>query len=175
MQVLYGSRMSGVFRFGVRKKLAELLKAAGKARLAIMATNQILEQGPGEIEMLLPWHAVGTLNARDRRRVEEALAREPALAKQYAVVREEYAETIDLNESLGAPSARPMQKLFMAIDAEPVRVGIAQYLGADFRIFHNAVTARAALAGEPGGAAEKAFGLAGNFPAPGLDEPEAET
>jgi anti-sigma factor RsiW len=110
-----------VFRFGARKKLAELLKAAGKARLAMMATNQILEQGPGEIEMLLPWHAVGTLNARDRRRVEEALAREPALAEQYAVVREEYAETIDLNESLGAPSARPMQKLFTAIDAEPVR------------------------------------------------------
>jgi hypothetical protein len=87
----------------------------------MMAMNQILEQGPGEIEMLLPWHAVGAQNARDARRVEEALAREPALAKQYAVVRQEYAETIDLNESLGAPSARPMQKLFTAIDAEPVR------------------------------------------------------
>jgi hypothetical protein len=86
-----------------------------------MAMNQILEQEPGEIEMLLPWHAAGTLNARDARRVEEALAREPGLAKQYAVIREEYAETIDLNESLGAPSARPMQKLFTAIDAEPVR------------------------------------------------------
>jgi hypothetical protein len=37
------------------------------------------------------------------------------------VIREEYAETIDLNESLGAPSARAMQKLFAAIDAEPER------------------------------------------------------
>jgi hypothetical protein len=37
------------------------------------------------------------------------------------VIREEYAETIHLNESLGAPSARAMQKLFDAIDGEPVR------------------------------------------------------
>jgi hypothetical protein len=71
--------------------------------------------------MLLPWHAAGTLNARDARRVDEALARDPELAKQYAVIREEYAETIHLNESLGAPSARAMTKLFAAIDAEPSR------------------------------------------------------
>jgi len=83
------------------------------------ASKQMLEQEPGDIEMLLPWYAAGTLNARDARRVEEALARDPDLAKQYAVIREEYAETIDLNESLGAPSARAMQKLFAAIDAEP--------------------------------------------------------
>ena len=81
----------------------------------------MLDQEPSEIEMLLPWHAAGTLNARDARRVEEALARDPELARQYAVIREEYAETIHLNESLGAPSARAMQKLFAAIDGEPVR------------------------------------------------------
>ena len=79
----------------------------------------MLEQEPSEEELLLPWHAAGTLNARDARRVDEALARDPELARQYAAIREEYAETIDLNESLGAPSARAMQKLFAAIDAEP--------------------------------------------------------
>jgi hypothetical protein len=84
-------------------------------------SKKILEQEPSEIEMLLPWHAAGTLNARDARRVDEALALDPELAKQYAVIREEYAETIGLNESLGAPSARAMQKLFTAIDAEPAR------------------------------------------------------
>jgi hypothetical protein len=84
-------------------------------------SKKMLEQEPSEIEMLLPWHAAGTLNARDVRRVDEALARDPQLAKQYAAIREEYAETIDLNESLGAPSARAMQKLFTAIDAEPAR------------------------------------------------------
>ena len=84
-------------------------------------SKKMLEQEPSEIEMLLPFHAAGTLSARDARRVEEALARDPELARQYAVIREEYAETIHVNESLGAPSARAMQKLFAAIDAEPVR------------------------------------------------------
>jgi hypothetical protein len=84
-------------------------------------SKKMLEQEPSEIETLLPWHAAGTLNARDARRVDEALARDPELARQYAAIREEYAETIDLNESLGAPSARAMQKLFAAIDAEPAR------------------------------------------------------
>jgi hypothetical protein len=85
------------------------------------ASRKMLDQEPGEIEMLLPFHAAGTLNARDARRVEEALAGDPELARQYAVIRDEYAETISLNESLGAPSARAMQKLFAAIDGEPER------------------------------------------------------
>lgn len=79
------------------------------------------DREPGDIEALLPWHAAGTLNARDTRRVEDALARDPDLARQYAAIQDEYTETILLNESLGAPSARAMQKLFAAIDAEPVR------------------------------------------------------
>ena len=88
----------------------------------MMATSKkILEQEHSEIEMLLPWHAAGTLNARDARRVDDALARDPGLAKQYAAIQQEYAETIHLNESLGAPSARAMQKLFAAIDGEPAR------------------------------------------------------
>src|ERR1700744_5991036 len=89
----------------------------------MMAANKkMLDQEPGEIELLLPWHAAGTLNARDAHRVEEALARDPELARHYAVIREEYAETIGLNESLGAPSARAMQKLFAAIEADPAQV-----------------------------------------------------
>lgn len=84
-------------------------------------SKKMLDQEPGEIEMLLPFHAAGTLNARDARRVDEALAGDPDLARQYAVIQEEYAETIHLNESLGAPSARAMQKLFAAIDGEPER------------------------------------------------------
>jgi anti-sigma factor RsiW len=84
-------------------------------------SKKIPDQDPGAIEALLPWHVAGTLSARDARRVDEALASDPELAKQYAAVREEYAETILLNESLGAPSSRAMQKLFAAIDAEPAR------------------------------------------------------
>jgi hypothetical protein len=89
----------------------------------MMAMNKKkgLQQEPGEIEALLPWHAAGTLSARDTRRVEDALARDGELAKQYAAIQEEYAETIRLNESLGAPSSRALHKLFAAIDAEPAR------------------------------------------------------
>ena len=61
-------------------------------------SKKMLEQEPGEIELLLPWHAAGTLNPRDARRVDEALARDPELAKQYAAIRGEYEETIHLNE-----------------------------------------------------------------------------
>jgi hypothetical protein len=84
-------------------------------------SKKILEQEPSEIEMLLPWHAAGTLNPRDARRVDEALAGDPELARQYAAIQEEYVETIHLNENLGAPSVRAMQKLFAAIDGEPAR------------------------------------------------------
>ena len=118
----------------------------------MMATSKkMLDQEPSEIEMLLPLHAAGTLNARDARRVEEALARDPELAKQYAVIREEYAETIHLNESLGAPSARAMQKLFAAIDAEPVRKpSVSLSLSARIsEFFASAVAAHAGLVGEP--------------------------
>ena len=64
-----------------------------------------------EIETLLPWHAAGTLNRRDAERVERALATDQELARRFTLVREELAETIHLNESLGAPSARAMEKL----------------------------------------------------------------
>jgi anti-sigma factor RsiW len=108
-----------------------------------VASKKIVEQEPGDIELLLPWHAAGTLNARDARKVEEALARDPELARQYAVIREEYAGTIDLNESLGAPSVRAMQKLFAAIDAEPARKpGASLNFAARFAGFFSSLSPR---------------------------------
>src|SRR6266516_3636869 len=74
-----------------------------------------------EIEVLLPWYAAGTLSRRDANRVEQALAGDRELARQYDLVREELVETIHLNETLGAPSARAMERLFAAIDAEEAR------------------------------------------------------
>ncbi len=73
---------------------------------------------PAEIEALLPWYAAGTLRRRDRRRVEEALRSDPGLARQAELVREELAETISLNELLGVPTARAMDRLMAAIDDE---------------------------------------------------------
>ena len=99
---------------------------------------------PGDIEALLPWYAAGTLDARDTRRVAEALDRDPELARQYAVILEEYAATIELNESLGAPSSRTMHKLFAAIDAEPAQAAAGgPGLGARFAGFFAGLSPKA--------------------------------
>jgi hypothetical protein len=79
------------------------------------------EPEPQEIEALLPWYAAGTLSRRDANRVEQALANDHELAQQYDLVCEELVETIHLNETLGAPSTRAIERLFAAIDAEEAR------------------------------------------------------
>jgi len=71
-----------------------------------------------EIESLLPWHAAGTLSRREAQKVEQALAEDAELAAQFETIREDLAETIVANESLGAPSARAMQKLMADIEAD---------------------------------------------------------
>ena len=94
------------------------------------------EPEQSDIEELLPWHAAGTLSRRDAQRVEEALASDAELARRYALVREELGETIHLNETLGAPSAHAMEKLFAKIDAEPARQqAVSLNLGARVRGF----------------------------------------
>jgi hypothetical protein len=81
-----------------------------------MIKNKVSERE--EIEALLPWHAAGTLSRREAQQVEQALAADADLAAQYATIREDLAETIVANETLGAPSARAMQKLMADIEAD---------------------------------------------------------
>jgi anti-sigma-K factor RskA len=81
-----------------------------------MIKNKLSERE--EIEALLPWHAAGTLSRRDAQKVEQALASDTDLATQYSLIRDELVETIGLNESLGVPSARAMQKLMADIEAD---------------------------------------------------------
>jgi anti-sigma factor RsiW len=83
--------------------------------------NTVNEREQSDIEALLPWHAAGTLSRRDAQRVDAALAGDAELARRYELVREELGATIQLNETLGAPSARALQALFAKIDAEPAR------------------------------------------------------
>jgi hypothetical protein len=97
-------------------------------------TDMITNEKPSqyEIELLLPWYAAGTLNSRDVGEVEKTLAQNRELARPFAMVRDEMNETILLNETLGAPSARAMENLFKAIDKERkgVRSRAASGLGA---------------------------------------------
>jgi hypothetical protein len=81
------------------------------------------------IEELLPWHAAGTLGRRDAERVEAAIAADQELARRFELVREELAETIRLNETLGAPSARARQRLLTAIEQEGATAPKGRTLG----------------------------------------------
>lgn len=109
-----------------------------------MSNTMPEQREPGDIEALLPWYAAGTLSARDARRVAEALDRDPELARQYDVILEEYAATIELNESLGAPSSRTLQKLLSAIEAEPAPAsGAGRGLGARFAGFFAGLSPKA--------------------------------
>jgi anti-sigma factor RsiW len=91
------------------------------------AVKKDVNELPEDVELLLPWHAAGTLSRRDAARVEQALANDNELAARYELVREELGEAIRLNENLGAPSARAMEALFAKIDAEPVRTPKASF------------------------------------------------
>jgi hypothetical protein len=71
-----------------------------------------------DVEALLPWYAAGTLAAREADQVEAALAADAELARRLELAREEMAETVLLNETLGVPSSRVMENLFKAIDRE---------------------------------------------------------
>jgi hypothetical protein len=105
--------------------------------------NTTSKEAYSDIEVLLPWHAAGTLNRRDSQRVEDALVRNPELARRYALVRDELGETIVLNETLGAPSANAMEKLFAKIDAEPTRKPAASFnLGARMTGFFASLSPR---------------------------------
>src|SRR6186997_700785 len=115
--------------------------ARNRSRLAMNAMKQEAPERQ-EIEELLPWHAAGTLSRRDAQRVEEALARDPELARRYALVRDELGETIHLNETLGAPSARALEKLFAQIDAEPARSQVSLNLGSRISEFFASLTPR---------------------------------
>ncbi|MGH6670658.1 MAG: hypothetical protein ACRECV_01635 [Xanthobacteraceae bacterium] len=105
--------------------------------------NAANENETSEIELLLPWHAAGTLNHRDTQRVEAALAANPELARRYELVREELGQTIESNECLGAPSARAMQALFARIDAEPAQPRVVSIsMGARLREFIGGLSPR---------------------------------
>jgi hypothetical protein len=74
-----------------------------------------------EIELLLPFYATGRLSPADKARVEAALAEDPDLALRLDIVRDDRAETVLLNERLGAPSPRVLDRLMAGIEAEPRR------------------------------------------------------
>lgn len=68
------------------------------------------------IEALLPWYERGQLDAGDTTRVETYLAKHPRMASQLALVEEERAEAVLLNEERGAPGAGALDRLMNSIE-----------------------------------------------------------
>jgi anti-sigma factor RsiW len=79
----------------------------------------VKQSEPSEIELLLPWYAAGTLDARESQQVEAALANDPELAARYEWVRAELAQETLVSEAAGEPSGRDVKTLFAKIDALP--------------------------------------------------------
>lgn len=77
-----------------------------------------------ELEELLPFYANGRISAADKARIEAALATDPELAARLDIIRDDMAETTLLNESLGAPSPRVLDRLMAGMDAEPRQLGL---------------------------------------------------
>ena len=81
----------------------------------------VKQSEPSEIELLLPWYAAGTLDARESQQVEAALANDPELAARYEWVRAELAQETHVSEAAGEPSGRDVKTLFAKIDALPAQ------------------------------------------------------
>ncbi len=80
--------------------------------------NQISEREA--IESMLPWYERGQLAASDAKRVEEYLAAHPDMASQLALIEEERAEAVLLNETRGAPRAGALNRLMDSIEEHEV-------------------------------------------------------
>jgi hypothetical protein len=105
--------------------------------------NAAKQSEPSEIELLLPWYAAGTLDARESQQVERALANDPELAARYEWVRAELEQETLVSEAAGEPSARDVKTLFAKIDALPAPRSRASIdLGARFAEFLAALSPR---------------------------------
>jgi hypothetical protein len=83
-----------------------------------MAMTDTQSREAQEIEELLPWYEKGTLGSDEMRRVDDYLRAHPEMQFRLTLIREELAETIAANESLGMPGTAARDRLFAAIAAE---------------------------------------------------------
>ena len=80
--------------------------------------NKITEREA--IESMLPWYERGQLGAADAKRVEAYLDDHPDMANQLALVEEERAETVQMNEMRGTPRAGALDRLMDTIEEHEV-------------------------------------------------------
>lgn len=71
-----------------------------------------------QVLLLLPWYATGRLEPDEAERVRRFIMQDAAMAAELSRIRQEMDETISLNEALGAPKAKGLDRLMAAIGAE---------------------------------------------------------
>ena len=86
--------------------------------------STLSDKDRAELSLLLPWYANGTLDTEDSVRVEQALAEDDALAREFDLILEDQAAMIDVVSEEEVPSSiseRFKAALQAEIDAPPVR------------------------------------------------------
>jgi anti-sigma-K factor RskA len=93
--------------------------------MAVM-TDKLNERD--EIEALLPWYVTGSLDARERARVDRYVREHPEVQAHLVLAREESDATIASNQTIAAPGPQTLDRLRASVAAAPRR----QSLGAAF-------------------------------------------
>lgn len=64
-----------------------------------------------KLELLLPWYVNGTLDAAQRRRIDEALAHDERLRRALALAREDQEAVVEAHELIAPPSSAPLDRI----------------------------------------------------------------
>jgi hypothetical protein len=85
------------------------------------------ENERSDVDLALPWYTIDRLSAEERTRIESALNEDEDLRRHLALVRDEAAEAVALNESLKTAPAAGFDRIMAKIDLHeaqhPRRVG----------------------------------------------------
>jgi anti-sigma factor RsiW len=90
--------------------------------MAMTATHDTMSERE-EIEMLLPWYVTGKLSATDQARVDDWLKREPSLARQLDLIRDEQHQTLRSHDSVALPSGLSVAQTLAKLPAPRPTVG----------------------------------------------------
>jgi anti-sigma-K factor RskA len=94
--------------------------------MAVM-TDKLNERD--EIEALLPWYVTGSLDARERARVDRYVREHPEVQAHLVLAREESDATIASNQTIAAPGSQTLDRLRASVAAAPRRRSLGAAFG----------------------------------------------
>ncbi|MEL6297129.1 MAG: hypothetical protein AAFV26_05560 [Pseudomonadota bacterium] len=78
-----------------------------------------------EIEMLLPWYVMGTLDDADRARVASYLEAHPEMRAQLALIEDERVADVTVNEAIAPPATLTADRLLARAKPSPTKAASA--------------------------------------------------